>query len=272
MRNWKVGCAGTHASKEFNVMQRSGPAWATTAPGNQSLALASAHHQFISPSFHPCPPPLSLLNCMRAKMLPPDDSTVPGVPGVSGAMAAAAAAGFAASPFVPLRPRNAVFECAFEPRAFAVLEEAIGRGLLPKFDPDAPLVMDMRRLPPVVAEVYVLHILQTLDRRAKRKAAEAEAAAKKAALAGMDLDKAAGVTDRMSMADRGLAALAGAARPRVKDNYHHSITLLVPPFNPDLVKWPSYLERIMNRYTDHVSAVQAVARSVAQGGEESGSG
>eukprot|EP00198_Chlamydomonas_reinhardtii_P001964 XP_001691300.1 protein with PPR repeats [Chlamydomonas reinhardtii] len=130
-----------------------------------SHALSAFHHM-LGRGHRPSLELLDvLLNCMRAKMLPPDDSTVPG--------------------------------------------EAIGRGLLPKFDPDAPLVMDMRRLPPVVAEVYVLHILQTLDRRAKRKAAEAEAAAKKAALAGMDLDKAAG--------------------------------------------WPSYLERIMNRYTDHMT-------------------
>ncbi len=33
------------------------------------------------------------------------------------------------------------------------MEEAIARGLLPRYDPDAPLVMDMRRMPPVVAEV-----------------------------------------------------------------------------------------------------------------------
>ena len=55
------------------------------------------------------------------------------------------------------------------------MEEAISRGLLPRFDPESPLMLDMRGLPPTVAEVYVLHMLVTLERHANRRAASAAA-------------------------------------------------------------------------------------------------
>lgn len=53
-------------------------------------------------------------------------------------------------------------------RAFSLMEEAVGRGLLPRYDPDAPLAMDMRGLPPAVAEVFCLNLLMTLERHANR--------------------------------------------------------------------------------------------------------
>ncbi|GFR52105.1 hypothetical protein Agub_g14618 [Astrephomene gubernaculifera] len=217
-----------------------------------SHALSAFHHM-MSRGFRPTLELLDiLLNCMRAKMLPPEDpnpglaaAAAAGVPGglgaAQGAAAAAAAAAAAShlSPFIALRSRMDVFEVAFEPRAFVVLEEAISRGLLPSYDPDKPLVMDMRRMPPVVAEVYVLHMLFNLERRAARRWAEAEAAAESAASAAGGGGGGAG----------GSSAVAAAAAAARRASYYHPITLLVPPFDPDLVKWPSYVERVVNRYT-----------------------
>ncbi|GLI62167.1 hypothetical protein VaNZ11_004747 [Volvox africanus] len=172
-----------------------------------SHALSAFHHM-LSRGFRPTLELLDgLLSCMRAMMMPPDE------PG------SLESASHYVSPFVPLRSRDEVFELAFEPRAFAVLDEAIAKGLVPTYDPEAPMVVDMRNMPPVVAEVYVLHVLLTLERRARRRQQAAEAT------------EAPGV-----------------------GSYHHSITLLVPPFDPDLVKWPSYVDRLMNRYTAMISS------------------
>ncbi|GLC36947.1 hypothetical protein PLESTB_000175400 [Pleodorina starrii] len=173
-----------------------------------SHALSAFHHM-LSRGFRPTLELLDcLLSCMRAMMLPA------GEPGSLEAVKPQYV-----SPFVPMRSRNEVFEVAFEPRAFAVLDEAIAKGLVPPYDLDAPMVVDMRNMPPVVAEVYVLHVLLTLDRRARRRQAE-------------------------SATESGAAPGVG-----VSGGYHNSITLLVPPFDPDLVKWPSYVDRLMNRYT-----------------------
>ncbi|EFJ49645.1 hypothetical protein VOLCADRAFT_104228 [Volvox carteri f. nagariensis] len=173
-----------------------------------SHALSAFHHM-LSRGFRPTLELLDcLLNCMRAMMLPAGE---PGSPEATPKYV---------SPFVPLRSRNEVFEVAFEPRAFAILDEAIAKGLVPSYDPEAPMVVDMRNMPPVVAEVYVLHVLLTLERRARRRQQQA--------------------------ADSAEAPGAGS--------YHHSITLLVPPFDPDLVKWPSYVDRVMNRYTATMAA------------------
>ncbi|KXZ51095.1 hypothetical protein GPECTOR_14g78 [Gonium pectorale] len=182
-----------------------------------SHALSAFHHM-LSRGHKPSLEMLDLLlGCLRAKMLPPEASAL------GGAAPDAPAASQVLSPLVAVRSRDEVFELAFENRAFVVLEEAINRGLLPAYDPEAPLVLNMRRLPPSVAEVYVLYMLRTLERRSERR----KAAAAESAMAG------------------GGAGSGGS--------YHHSITLLVPPFDPDLVQWPSYLERLMNHYSAEMS-------------------
>lgn len=94
-------------------------------------------------------------------------------------------------------------------RAFKVMDEVMARGILPRFDPESPLQLDMGKVPPSVAEVYCMHALLTLERRALK----------------------LGHT-----------------------HYHHAFTFLVPPFDPDLIKWPSYVEKVNRHYTLHVSA------------------
>ncbi len=76
-------------------------------------------------------------------------------------------------------------------------------------------------------------MLACLERRAAKKAAADAAAAMRA-------EQAAG-GERSSGGGGG-----GASSKRA---YNHSITLLVPPFDPDLIKFPSYVERETNRYT-----------------------
>ncbi|KAG2495157.1 hypothetical protein HYH03_006765 [Edaphochlamys debaryana] len=209
---------GPHQSNPFD-----GPPDLIDWAGN---ALSAFHHM-LQRGHRPSLETLDLLlNCLRAKMTPQDDAEP-----------------LPTSPLVPLRPRGEVFEAAFEPRALQVIDEAISRGLLPRFDPEAPFVLDMRRLPPVVAEVYVLHMLLQLERRAARKMAAAEA---EAAAAAAEAAAAEGAEARAS-------APAAVAKARRRANYHHNITFLVPPFDPDYVKWPSYVEREMHHYTTDMS-------------------
>ncbi|KAK9820618.1 hypothetical protein WJX72_012335 [[Myrmecia] bisecta] len=54
----------------------------------------------------------------------------------------------------------------FDSRAVTILEEAISVGSLPQFRLDRPCLVDMRRMPPTVAEVYVLAMLTALRRSA----------------------------------------------------------------------------------------------------------
>lgn len=55
-------------------------------------------------------------------------------------------------------------ESIYHVRAISILEEAIVSGLLPSFKAGAPAPIDLRALPPAVAEVYVLTVIASLQR------------------------------------------------------------------------------------------------------------
>ncbi len=55
-------------------------------------------------------------------------------------------------------------ESIYHVRAISILEEAIVSGLLPSFKAGAPAPIDLRALPPAVAEVYVLTVVSSLQR------------------------------------------------------------------------------------------------------------
>ncbi|KAG7672854.1 hypothetical protein Ndes2526B_g08327 [Nannochloris sp. 'desiccata'] len=55
-------------------------------------------------------------------------------------------------------------ESIYHVRAISILEEAIVSGLLPSFKAGAPAPIDLRALPPAVAEVYVLTVVSALQR------------------------------------------------------------------------------------------------------------
>jgi pentatricopeptide repeat protein len=55
-------------------------------------------------------------------------------------------------------------ESIYHVRAISILEEAIVAGLLPSFKAGAPDPIDLRKLPPAVAEVYVLTVVSALQR------------------------------------------------------------------------------------------------------------
>ncbi|KAL4533067.1 hypothetical protein Ndes2526A_g08520 [Nannochloris sp. 'desiccata'] len=55
-------------------------------------------------------------------------------------------------------------ESIYHVRAISILEEAIVSGLLPSFKAGAPAPIDLRGLPPAVAEVYVLTVVSALQR------------------------------------------------------------------------------------------------------------
>ncbi len=57
-------------------------------------------------------------------------------------------------------------EALFDPRAVTLLEAAIFSGALPQFKLDGNTQVDMRGMPPGVAEVYLLAVLNALQRRA----------------------------------------------------------------------------------------------------------
>ena len=56
-------------------------------------------------------------------------------------------------------------EGIYHVRAISMLEEAIVSGLLPSFKIDIPSPIDLRKLPPNVAEVYVLTVISALQRQ-----------------------------------------------------------------------------------------------------------
>ena len=56
-------------------------------------------------------------------------------------------------------------QSGFEQRAVSVLEEAIALGTLPLVKLDGEVTLDLRSLPPNVAEVYVLTVMGQLQRR-----------------------------------------------------------------------------------------------------------
>ncbi len=55
-------------------------------------------------------------------------------------------------------------ESIYHVRAISILEEAIVSGILPSFKAGAPAPIDLRALPPAVAEVYVLTVIAALQR------------------------------------------------------------------------------------------------------------
>ncbi|KAL3134957.1 hypothetical protein ABBQ32_007917 [Trebouxia sp. C0010 RCD-2024] len=92
-------------------------------------------------------------------------------------------------------------DSAFDPSVVTILEEAIALGIVPPFRLDLPCAVDMRQMPPSVAEVYVLTMATALKRASQAK------------------------------------AYTGAPQP---------ITLLVQPFDPAQVYFPSYAQDAFN--------------------------
>ncbi|KAL0041133.1 hypothetical protein WJX77_005807 [Trebouxia sp. C0004] len=61
-------------------------------------------------------------------------------------------------------------DIAFDPSAISILDEAVTLGVLPPFKLDIPCAVDMRQMPPSVAEVYVLSMVASLKRISQNKA------------------------------------------------------------------------------------------------------
>lgn len=75
--------------------------------------------------------------------------------------------------------------------------------MLPSFKVDDPMSIDMRSMPPTLAEVYVHAILNAIEQRSGQ----------------------------------------------FKSFQAQRITFLVPPFDPDLIMWPTYVEKLNRHYS-----------------------
>lgn len=109
------------------------------------------------------------------------------------------------------------YESGFDTRAFAIMDQVITRGILPRINLDAALNIDFSPMPPNVAEVYVLSVLQALERKASRLG---------------------------------------------HDFHNTTITFLVPPFDADIVLWPSYVEKQERHFTQEVGLLSSVPSQV----------
>jgi len=135
------------------------------------------------------------------------------------------------------KPGRAVsrYEAVFDRRAVSLVEDAIARGFLPSFTVEQPCTLDLRMMPPTLAEVYTIAVTAALERRAQRlrAAATAEAAT------------ATGSVAKQHTGDKSI--------------FFHRVTLLVPPFDPDITMWPSRVEKLHR----HARKAQADAEAAA---------
>lgn len=61
------------------------------------------------------------------------------------------------------------YETGFDKRALGVLEDAMSKGLIPSIKVDeGPVSVDLRGMPPTVAELLVLAVLAAFDKRAAK--------------------------------------------------------------------------------------------------------
>eukprot|EP00887_Chlorella_sp_A99_P002066 scaffold18.g2066.t1 len=95
-------------------------------------------------------------------------------------------------------------ESVYHVQAVSIAEEAIVSGLLPTFGLDSEAPLDLRGLPPAVAEVYMLTVVTALQRQVDRR----------------------------------------------RGPHPNRVTLLVPPYDPSLVFFPSYAAARRHHHPD----------------------
>lgn len=109
-----------------------------------------------------------------------------------------------------------VLELPFDRRAITLLEEAISMGVLPSAKAEEQLTIDMTRVPPIVAELWTITLMNNIQQRARQS------------------------TEKV--------------------RYCHAITIKVPPFDPALITWPSYVEKLHQYHQLHAPKAQTKRR------------
>ncbi|KAJ9523183.1 hypothetical protein QJQ45_024072, partial [Haematococcus lacustris] len=126
--------------------------------------------------------------------------------------------------------------------AVALLEDAMARGFLPSFTLEQDCSVDLRNMPPVLAEVYTLTILTALEKRASKfprsPSSSSSASSSQSSFPASQGGSGAAVA---GTSGSGQADGKGGAPGGV---FFSKIQLQVPAFNPDLVLWPSYVPRV----------------------------
>ena len=128
------------------------------------------------------------------------------------------------------------------------------RGHLPSIKgvEDGPTTIDLREIPPTVAEVIVLAVLEAFERRAvKTGEAEKWKGGREEASGWRQLE-----VDQQHLRETSCMMCETSApisSPHAgRCQVFHSVTFLVPNFDPDYIMWPSHVERISRHFNAQV--------------------